>query len=332
MGTQDFPHMSSGRTAKGLLERAAETFDLGGALRGTNLPPLDIPADLFPPEKPVAAPVRPAPPSGLVPVDDEVKPMAIPTARARDWSGPLQMLDRAAMAEAGYLLPDAPVTGLAEEFRIVKRELLNRMRGTRQQEAVPNGNVILVSSAHQGEGKTWCSINLALSLSAEKDIEVLLVDADVAKPGVTQALGLSGDKGLMDLLADPSLKVEDLVIRTEIPSLSVLPAGAGSHSDAEYLASGRTEALISALVAGRPDRVVLFDSPPLLAASAASVLAAHVGQTLLVVRADRTTETALRDAADLLKGCAHISLLLNGVKFSASGRRFGSYYGKDDAR
>lgn len=329
MGNQDFPRMASGRTAKGLLERAAEAFDLDGALRGTNLPPLDIPAGLIPPE------ARPATSPTVVPLTPEsstveAAPTAAPTQRARDWNGPLQILDHAAMAGAGYLLPDTPVTGLAEEFRIVKRELLNRMRGTRQQDALPNGNVVLVSSAHQGDGKTWCSINLALSLAAEKDLEVLLVDADLAKPDVTQALGLSGDKGLMDALADPSLRIEDLVIRTDLPSFSVLPAGASSHSDTEYLASGRTDTLIAALVSGRPDRVVIFDSPPLLAASAASVLASHVGQTLLVVRADSTTETALRDAADLLKGCAHISLLLNGVKFSASGRRFGSYYGKED--
>ena len=121
----------------------------------------------------------------------------------------------------------------------------------------------------------------------------------------------------------------DLVIRTDIPALSVLTAGQGSTRDAEYLASARTDKVIASLVAGRPDRIVIFDSPPLLAASSASVLASHVGQTVLVVRADRTTETALRDAADLMKGCANIKLLLNGVKFSASGRKFGAYYGNE---
>lgn len=318
MGRQDFPSRDGGSPGKpkSMLERAAEIFHFDEAIKGTGLPPLDIPAELIPPEpRPKAEPAPEAETTGAPP--------------ARNWTGPVQPLDREGMAQAGYLVPGGPVGGVGEEFRIIKRELLARIRGNRQQPAIPKGNVILVTSAHPGEGKTYCAVNLAISLAAESDIEVLLVDADFAQPGIAAALGLVPGKGLMDALADPALAVEDLVIRTDLPSLCVLPAGESSHLDTEYLASSRTEALIASLVAGRPERVVLFDSPPLLAASPAAVLAAHVGQTVLVVRADRTTETALRDAADLLNGCANIQLLLNGVKFSASGRRFGSYYGKD---
>ena len=85
------------------------------------------------------------------------------------------------------------------------------------------------------------------------------------------------------------------------------------------------------LTEGRPDRIILFDSPPLLAASPAAVLAGHAAIALLVVRADRTTESALRDAAGLLKGASQVKLLLNGVNFASGGRRFGSYhaYGHD---
>ncbi|MGD9809924.1 MAG: P-loop NTPase [Sphingobium sp.] len=320
MGKQDIPRVSSGKSARGLLERAAEIFDLGGALRGAALPPLDIPADMMPPARESARP----------PVRADVSSEGAPAShvRAADWRGEVQTLDRASLSESGLLVPGAAISGLAEEFRIVKRELISAMRGERGQDAVPNGNVILVTSAHPGDGKTWCAANLALSLAAEGDLEVLLVDADFAKPGIPALFGLSGETGLMDVLTNPALRVEDIVIRTDLANLAVLPAGQGSERDAEYLASTRTDDVIAALVSGRPDRVVIFDSPPLLAASAASVLASHVGQTLLVVRADSTTETALRDAADLLKGCRHIQLLLNGVKFSASGRRFGTYYGK----
>lgn len=323
MGKQDFPHGRAEGAGKGLLERASELFDFGGAIRGTNLPPLDIAPELIP-----AAPMPAVP--APAPEALEKDGFSPATPRAADWNGPLQRLDRGKLAEGGYLVPGGPVSGLAEEFRIVKRELLSKIRGDRGEGAIPNGNVVLVTSAHPGDGKTWCSINLALSLAAEGDLEILLVDADFAKPGIPEALGLTGERGLMDALADPAVHVEDLVIRTDIPSLSVLPAGQSSIMDAEYLASARADALIASLVSGRPDRVILFDSPPLLAASAASVLARHVGQTLLVVRADRTTETALRDAAGLLNGCANIQLLLNGVKFSASGRRFGTYYGKEE--
>ena len=315
MNKRHLPPTKPNSGEKGLLERAAEIFDFQSALKGKGLPPVDVPAGEMPavPVESVGAPAGGAP----APV----------IRRARDWTGPIQPLDRAAMAERGFLVPGGAVTGLAEEFRIIKRELLSAMRGERDGKPVPNGNVILVTSAHPGDGKSWCAINLAISLAAEGDVEVLLVDADFAQPTIPQTLGLNDERGLMDVLADSSLEAADCVIRTDVPALSVLAAGQGSTRDTEYLASARADEVIASLVAGRPDRVVIFDSPPLLAASAASVLAGHVGQTVLVVRADRTTETALRDAADLLKGCANIRLLLNGVKFSASGRRFGAYYG-----
>lgn len=319
MGKQDFPRRERAKPAKGLLERAADIFNFSGALSGQNLPPLDIAPDLIP-ALPDTALAPQFGPKNTVP----------PAPRARDWNGPMQRLDHERMAQAGYLVPGASTSGLGEEFRIIKRELLSRIRGGPQRGAIPNGNIVLVTSAHPGDGKTFCAVNLALSLAAESDVEILLIDADFAKPSIPEMLGLSSDKGLLDALADSSLAIEDMVIRTDVPTLGILPAGGSSLRDAEYLASARAEAIISALVAGRPERIILFDSPPLLAASVGSILAAHAGQTLMVVRADRTTETALRDAAGLLNGCAHVELLLNGVKFSASGRRFGAYYGKED--
>lgn len=132
----------------------------------------------------------------------------------------------------------------------------------------------------------------------------------------------------MDAIRDPSLPVEDMVIRTDLPSLSVLSSGKTSRLDTEMLASERCRTLLERLASGHPRRVVIIDTPPVLAASPASVLARHVGQLVIVVRADRTSEPALRDAANLLSGCANLRLLLNGVKFSSSGRQFGSYYGK----
>ncbi|MFT3967850.1 MAG: capsular biosynthesis protein, partial [Sphingobium sp.] len=122
--------------------------------------------------------------------------------------------------------------------------------------------------------------------------------------------------------------VADIVVRTDIPSLSVLRAGRQLHNDTEILASDRTRAVLDSLAKGHPRRIVLFDSPPALAASAASELARHVGMVMLVVRADRTSDVALRDAAQLLSACPNIQAVLNGVKFSSSGRLFGAYYKK----
>jgi Mrp family chromosome partitioning ATPase len=186
---------------------------------------------------------------------------------------------------------------------------------------------VLVSSPHPGEGKTYCAVNLALSIAAETESEVVLVDADFAKPSVLSALGLPGGPGLMDALTDPSADVAGFVLGTDIPGLWVLPAGRSTSADSENLNSSRTAGVLDRLTQGAPHRMVIFDSSPALAASPAAELAKYVGQAVMVVRADSTGQGALEDAISLLSGCPNIQLLLNAVQFSPSGRRFGSYYG-----
>lgn len=296
-----------------LIERATEIYDFSAALRGRAAPAVEMPADAPPLAEPVA-----------------VAPASLPPAptgfRALPWTGPIQPIDRIALAEAGLLQPDGPVTAMSEEFRLLKRDLLAQLQDNKR------GNRILVCSPHSGDGKSFCAINLALSLAAEKDREILLIDADFGKPGIPAALGLEAGPGLMDALADPMVAIEDCVIRTDIPSLSILPAGQRSNADTEFLSSARTEQLLARLTEGRPDRILIFDSPPLLAASPAAVLASHVAIALLVVRADKTSEAAVRDAIGLLKGGAQVQLLLNAVRFTGGGRRFGSYYAKGEPR
>jgi Mrp family chromosome partitioning ATPase len=131
----------------------------------------------------------------------------------------------------------------------------------------------------------------------------------------------------MDALADPTIRVEDCVLATDIDGLYVLPAGNQTNSDSEYLTSSRTAEVLDRLTQGAPNRMVIFDSPPALAASPAADLAKHVGQALVVARADSTGQSALEDALTLLSTCPDIKLLLNGAQFSPSGRRFGTYYG-----
>ena len=159
---------------------------------------------------------------------------------------------------------------------------------------------------------------------------MLLIDADFAKPDVMQRLGLAEGPGLLDVLADPDMDVERCIVRTDIPQLSLLSCGTKSHGDTELLASRRTGEVIAALLAADDRRILVFDSPPALAASPASVLAHLVGQVMLVVRADRTSDADLRAAVSLLDGCEHIQLVLNAVAFAPGGRRFGSYYGQQE--
>lgn len=297
-----------------LIERAAKVYDFSAELRARNpLPPVD--------EAPAPAPLKMA-----EPVVAET-PVFAPAPAVGEVAG----IDRAMLAAKGLLVPDAPVGALAEEFRLVKRQLMVTARSLRAADA-DKSRTILVCSAKPNDGKTYCAVNLAISMAAEREVEVILVDADFAKPDVMARLGLADSMGLLDALADPAIDIEGCVVRTDIPQLSVLPAGAKSHSDTELLGSARTAKLIARLLAADPRRVLIFDSPPVLAASPAAVLAHHAGQTVLVVRADRTVESDLREAVALLDGCEEIQLLLNAVSYAPGGRRFGSYYGQEESK
>lgn len=332
------------RKLKGsLLERAAQLYDLG-------VPPREplvqqerraqqvqaIPLQQLPePQEPVAqeaareepTPREPAPKPIRAPASEEV-----PRARIRilQSSVPAVSIDRAMLAEKGLLVPGAPIGALVEEFRQVKRQLLQTARLVKKVDG-DRSRTVLVCSARPNDGKTYCAINLAIAMAAERDVEVLLVDADFAKPDVMKRLGLKDGPGLLDALADPNMDVEACVVATDIPQLSLLPAGTKSNNDTELVASRRTGEVVAALLAADPKRLLIFDSPPALAATPASVLANHAGQVMLVVRADRTSEGDLREAVALLEGCEHIQLVLNAVSFAPGGRRFGGYYGQEDA-
>ena len=259
------------------------------------------------------------------PVDPlaDIQPEALPRVA---FTGPVQSIDRALLHEHGLINPEGAVTALLEEFRIAKRAVLKSARN----DAAGQSRRVLISSPLPNEGKTYCAVNLALALAAERDCEVVLVDADVAKPSILSLLGLPKGPGLMDALANTDIAVEDCVITTDVAGLYVLPAGNQTSADSEYLASARTATVLDRLTQGAPDRILIFDSPPALAASPAADLARHVGQVLMVVRADRTGQSALEDALTLLSSCPSIKLLLNDANFSPSGRRFGAYYGNGD--
>jgi Mrp family chromosome partitioning ATPase len=248
-----------------------------------------------------------------------------------EFTAPRQSIDRARLKAQNLLVPDGEVTALVEEFRIVKRQILLAARDALSAGGEPAAQRVLVCSPLPGEGKTFCATNLALSIAVEKDIEVVLVDADFAKPSIPALLGLTGGpengRGLMDAFADPRVRIEDCVIPTDIPNFFVLPAGDRTASDSEHLAAERTRAVLDRLTQGAPRRLVVFDSPPALAASPAAELAKYAGQALVICRADRTGQSALEDALSLLSACPDIKLLLNSANFSPSGRRFGAYYG-----
>ena len=322
--------------ASSLIERASAAYDLNSYFAGPKTaepkPPFVEPA---PAEREVATEWAPAPAPASAPVASPLAPVAAPVAKPVPMSPPVSrpaqaIVDRAKLEEAGMLIPGKPVSILAEEFRLVKRQLLLTARSIKD-DAV-KARTILVCSAKPDEGKTYCAINLAISMAAERETEVLLIDGDLAKPDILARLGIPAGPGLLDALIGPDVDVESLVVRTDVPQLSVLSAGTASNDDTELLASHRTSAVIARLLAADPNRVIIFDSPPALAASPAAVLASLAGQVMMVVRADRTSEGDLREAVALLDGCEHIQLVLNQVAFTPGGSRFGSYYGTEYAK
>jgi Mrp family chromosome partitioning ATPase len=311
-----------------LIERAVESFGWGQFAP----PPVGLDTPLRRSEPPVL-PVAPTEPQPLATPEPAVVRQAAaplpppPISAAPAPAGTVHAIDREHLRGQGFIVPEAQVTATLEEFRIVKRQLLLQAAELRRQGGGAAAQRVLICSPHPGEGKTYCAVNLALTMATEKDSEVLLVDADFAKPSVLSALGLPGGRGLMDALADPTIDVARLVLLTDIPGLKVLPAGEATNRDSEYLSSARTAQVLDRLTEGAPHRMVIFDSPPALAASPAAELAKYAGQAVVICRADQTGQQSLEDAISLLSGCPNIQLLLNGANFSPSGRRFGAYYG-----
>lgn len=250
----------------------------------------------------------------------------IAAAKLQQRRSRFETLDLERLKNNGIITPDDPPSRTAEEFRIVKRQILLKAFGS-ESAPIRNGNLVLVSSAQPEEGKTFCALNLAMSIASERDLTVLLVDADVARPQIPAHLGLPADRGLVDVILDDSIDLADCLIRTNIANLSVLPAGRSHPLATELLASERMGEIVQELAQRYPDRMIIFDSSPVLASSAPGVLALHVGQVMFVTEADRTRDTQVRESLSLLSGCKNISLLLNKSPFSGGKEKFGSYYG-----
>ena len=230
-------------------------------------------------------------------------------------------IDRAKLRSMDLLPPADLERQITSQYQHIKRPLVRSVL-SRDPALGKASHVIMLASALPGEGKTFTSINLALSLALEKDIEVLLVDADVRKPHVSRIFGVEDEKGLIDLLVDNSLAPGQVILHTDVPNLSIMPAGRLIETATELLASERMSDIIAQLAAPDNRRIVLFDSPPLLLSTESHALAASSGQVVLVVRAEVTAQQAVRDAIDAI-GDKPVSLILNQTSAAPSS----GYYG-----
>ncbi len=277
-----------------------------------------------PQPQPQPQPQAPAAPPPARPVQ---APTPIPPAAAAPAAEPIR-IHLEALRARGMVVPGGTPTPTAHEFRIIKRPLLANAFGRTGQPAVDHGKRIMITSAFPGEGKSFCAINLALSIAAERDHGVILVDADVARPSIPRELGFETQAGLMDWLVDGGPDLSRLVLPTNIDTLSILPAGRRHEHATELLASEAMGRLLAQLSERYPDRIIIFDSPPLLVTTEAQVLASYMGQIVMVVEAGKTPRDAVTQALSAIESNEIIGLVLNKAdKIETSGYYQGYGYG-----
>jgi exopolysaccharide/PEP-CTERM locus tyrosine autokinase len=240
-------------------------------------------------------------------------------------------LDWDRLAQLGFLIPTEGNTRTVEEYRNLKRPILNNAFGVR---GVANGrsNLALITSSIPGEGKSFTAINLALSIANERDKQVLLIDADVALPSIARTLGVRAAPGLIEYLEHDDVEFSDIVLKTNMPGLSLVTAGRQHKYSTELLSSNKMANLARNLTEKFPNTMVIFDSPPLLAATQGEVLARLVGQVILVVEAEKTLQYMIKESVNKLSECEIVLTVLNKSKkhLEAGYYEYGRYaYSKD---
>lgn len=233
-------------------------------------------------------------------------------------------LDKVSLAERGYLIDNGSRKSIKDEFRQIKRKLLNNAFGNASK-TLHHSNLIMVSSAKPNEGKTFVAINLALSIALEQDKTVLLIDADVLRPSVVRELGVEEKPGIIEYLLGKSEKVSDIIYNTDIDKLKLIPAGKPHHLSNELLASEKMATLANELANRYPDRIVIFDCPPLIGVTETLVLASLMGQAIIVVEESKSSIADIQAATRHLNEDLALGLVLN--KAIRSHKDLYGYYG-----
>jgi protein-tyrosine kinase len=270
---------------------------------------------------PISTPAPPTPPPKAVVTE---QPLEKPKPQNIGTFGPAIEIDFVKFQKAGLLTPQAQGSRIAEEFRLIKRPLV-RVAQKGRETANSLGHVIMVTSTHPGDGKTFTSVNLAMSLAYEHDLFVLAIDADINRRGLSRQFGVEDRPGIMDILLHRDVSIADAIVRTNIPNFAIIPAGKAVEGATELFASQRMTKLVSDVATRYKDRIIVFDTPPVLAASEPGVLAAHVGQIVFVVNSGETSKRSIGAALRLIGVCPDIHFVINRIMESNTGDRFGNY-------
>lgn len=234
-------------------------------------------------------------------------------------------LDLDMLVSSGFVSPNSPRSQISDQYRVIKRPLITNAMG-KGASTIDNGNLIMVTSALAGEGKSFTALNLAMSIATELDNTVMLVDADVARPSVLRMLGLPASPGLLDLLVGDVADMSEVLLRTNIDKLTLLPSGTPHLRATELLASDAMSQLIRNIANRYSDRIIIFDSPPLLLTTESRVLASHMGQIVMVVHAQKTLQADVQHALASIENCPVKMMVLNQVRSSSQGG-YGYGYG-----
>lgn len=289
-----------------LVERAAEQLRRSGLLHPAA-------AQLLARESPLA-PTRDT--------NGGTRPVLLATPRPLQRTRPA--IDQAVLERAGVIEWSKGRSRASEEFRIIQSQIL-RAAFAEGPDGTGHGNLVMVTSARPGEGKSFAALNLAMSIARQRDHDVLLIDTDPKVQSIGRCLGLIDTPGLLDLAADPGLAADELLVPTAFEKLAILPLGGQPERSDELFATRQMAQVIHDLGRRYADRVVILDTAPCLSSSDPSTLAPIVGQVVLVVQAGHTQRPEVEAALDLIQSCPVISLLLNKVQNAAFGAYPSSY-------
>jgi protein-tyrosine kinase len=306
-----------------LIERAAERLLQAGVLEGSAAQLVEPDRPRPPPSsRPNGAEAPTAPAASVDLLTPDVPTGEVQEAGERPAVPPRPLIEMSALARAGMFDWSRGRSRISEEFRLAQRQLLRAAFAPTAEAGV--SNLVMVTSARPGEGKTFTAVNLAGSVALQGDHHVLLIDSDSKRDSICQALGLADAPGVLDLAANPNLDPNEVILRTEIENLSLLPVGQERGRSSELFASRDMTQLIQRLGRRYSDRLLVLDSAPCLSTSDPAALAPVVGQILFVVEAERTQREEVEAALDLIQACPLIMLLLNKVQVT-NRYTFGAY-------
>lgn len=257
------------------------------------------------------------------PLPDSVVPIA--SKKKVEIVGEKTHLDEELLIRRGLLAPIEHALPVADEFRRIKRPLIDNALNS--QVADEHMNLIVVAGPLPGVGKTFCAMNLAASISLEREVSVMLVDADVAKPHISTACDLADRPGLIDVLVDDSLSLEEIIVRTDLNDVQILPAGQKHAQSTELLASDRMAEVMAEIATRYSDRIIIMDSPPLLITSEAHAVTRHAGQVALVIECGKTTNEQMQEVLDVLDRDKAINVIFNKSVHASAGGYYGGRYG-----